>query len=1198
MAEKTIQDLLALPKVIPRCVVEIDSFDEPQELQDNVDDYVITPTVASELEDLVERIIYSVKRNEPGEGHYVHGAFGSGKSHFMGILGLILSNHSAIWNKDHEVIREIHSNHHDWLAENPILIAPIYMLGKKIPFQFALYESANAALRDLDKPECDFSQAEKVIKRLENEVERYGDIVWEQFKDATGFSQERFETMAAGPQEDQDAIAMAILQYKSDLTDVDRQLLYPESISKGVEILTTHTEGLGYKAVVYLVDELILYLTGKPGREWLDEFGDLVAAVDNRRTNQIIPLWLVVARQKDIPDITPSPDSQVSEREINEEMEHHQDRFPKTTRLPDRELVPIVEERILRRKDENADEEIRKVVRETLAALTHDVRETLVQDLAIEDFQRLYPFHPALIRTLIDVTSRLSRERTAIRLLYELLIERHPKLELGKLVPYSSLFDTIFQPEGITGSRQHPELDAVWDTFYKRLFPMIGELCAEEFEQGVAEESGSQYQLMQAAVKTVLLAQLTMSLRDQITVDRILHLNYTDLKGRTDFGSQNRIHDVLNQLANRTELINFQSNPQTPAKAIVSITVSAGPQLSDALKRVSWNSKIRYDAFAQLLRPMLGNRSIKGGELQDYSITWRGVERGGRVVFKNVRELQPAEMDVPESKKKEFTLFIDNPWDEEKGMGIGDDRAAIERGRQSRGEIPVGFWLPKMLDEAELEDLDEYAKLLSLEEQLDFYLGQDFSKTARQEIASRLPGYKQTKERNLKNRVTEIYLQGEIYFLDPAISPGMVGDNLSDGLDRVAAEVFQRLHPHHPRFERKITQQALRRFLNEILVNAEQTGETVEKTIDREDLAKTIGEPLELVEIGTSKIGIRPQSRYLLRLNEIASGTKVEADDVREKLKQAFGFTDDVVDLFLLYLIKGKGYRVHKGERSVDSETIDFGRLDGVTLERGQQIEIHQWTEVKKQIADTWGSRIDPPELTLASQDELWREAGRLSREAKPLIDRIEKHLALLIDIAGGERQASLRYQSVQSALDLNALPLDESKDSFDGLKEILEWAPMFEGVLRSDAKEVIRMRSSLDQALGKLEVGTARRILSIAKNGDQDAERLREKLLAFLSEVQRNADLVSHGSDWSKNANTLIDNRLAQAESGGEEREEEVKIEVDLDIREASLIVRGKKREVSEMAKNALRRFFITQAEKDIKGEIDVEIQVSGSKK
>jgi predicted ATPase len=35
---------------------------------------------------LVDRIVTSCERHEAGEGHYLHGSFGSGKSHFMAIL--------------------------------------------------------------------------------------------------------------------------------------------------------------------------------------------------------------------------------------------------------------------------------------------------------------------------------------------------------------------------------------------------------------------------------------------------------------------------------------------------------------------------------------------------------------------------------------------------------------------------------------------------------------------------------------------------------------------------------------------------------------------------------------------------------------------------------------------------------------------------------------------------------------------------------------------------------------------------------------------------------------------------------------------------------------------------------------------------------------------------------------------------------
>ena len=50
----------------------------------------------------------------------------------------------------------------------------------------------------------------------------------------------------------------------------------------------------------------------------------------------------------------------------------------------------------------------------------------------------VYPFHPALIETLIDVTALMQRERSALRLLYELLVIHYPTLPLGP-VSYTHL---------------------------------------------------------------------------------------------------------------------------------------------------------------------------------------------------------------------------------------------------------------------------------------------------------------------------------------------------------------------------------------------------------------------------------------------------------------------------------------------------------------------------------------------------------------------------------------------------------------------------------------------------------------------------------------------------------------------------------------------------------------------------------------
>jgi hypothetical protein len=44
----------------------------------------------------------------------------------------------------------------------------------------------------------------------------------------------------------------------------------------------------------------------------------------------------------------------------------------------------------------------------------------------IDYLRDVYPFHPALIEMLVDVTSLMQRERSALRMLYELLVVHYP----------------------------------------------------------------------------------------------------------------------------------------------------------------------------------------------------------------------------------------------------------------------------------------------------------------------------------------------------------------------------------------------------------------------------------------------------------------------------------------------------------------------------------------------------------------------------------------------------------------------------------------------------------------------------------------------------------------------------------------------------------------------------------------------------
>ena len=59
MTDLTIRDVFDLPASIPRCIVNIQDFDDELTLQENIRDYVMTDHVATEMARRVDRIVTS-----------------------------------------------------------------------------------------------------------------------------------------------------------------------------------------------------------------------------------------------------------------------------------------------------------------------------------------------------------------------------------------------------------------------------------------------------------------------------------------------------------------------------------------------------------------------------------------------------------------------------------------------------------------------------------------------------------------------------------------------------------------------------------------------------------------------------------------------------------------------------------------------------------------------------------------------------------------------------------------------------------------------------------------------------------------------------------------------------------------------------------------------------------------------------------
>ena len=71
-------------------------------------------------------------------------------------------------------------------------------------------------------------------------------------------------------------------------------------------------------------------------------------------------------------------------------------------------------------------------------------------------FRKLYPFSPALVQTLIAVSSVLQRERTALKVMMQLLVEQRDTLTVGDILPVGDLFDVIAHGDEAFSQEQHP----------------------------------------------------------------------------------------------------------------------------------------------------------------------------------------------------------------------------------------------------------------------------------------------------------------------------------------------------------------------------------------------------------------------------------------------------------------------------------------------------------------------------------------------------------------------------------------------------------------------------------------------------------------------------------------------------------------------------------------------------------------------
>lgn len=688
-------------------------------------DYVVTEQLARCFDKALD-LIHGALDSNSSKAAYLHGSFGSGKSHFMAVLHLLLQQKPAA--RALPGLEAVVTRQDPWLTGKRFLLVPYHMIGQR-SMEAAVLGGYARRVRELhpEAPIPGVYRAEGLLTDAQSLREQLGDAEFFRTLNgasggagsgwgniATDWNAERFDAAhAAAPgSEERSNLVGALVQsfFKSYAQVAGGSEEAYVSLDEGLAEISRHARKLGYDGLILFLDELILWLaTHASDLAFLNEEGPKVSKlVEAQNANRPIPIVSFIARQRDLRDLVGTQATGAAQLGFADVLQWWEARFEKIT-LEDRNLPEIASRRLLRPKNEAARQQIDEAYAKT-ESVRAEVFDTLLGPHADrESFRKVYPFSPALVATLVSVSSLLQRERTALKVMLQLLVDQRDTLALGEIVPVGDLFDVIAEGDEPFTEGMRIHFDNARRLYRQKLLPQL------EAEAGVGHEAVSAlphddpkaraFRANDRLVKTLLLSALVPDLEvlRGLTGARLAALNHGSITTPVAGREGQEVIQRLRRWASQVGAIRIGdgANPSVSLQlsSVDTESILAGAASID-------NDGNRRRKIRELLFGELGIE--ERDELQLYhEVEWRGTKRRFEIIFQNVRELIFESLGTRGDERK---AIIDFPFDEP-GYTPNDDIAKLTDFLQAGLTAHSLVWIPSFLSESARKDLGTLVRL-------------------------------------------------------------------------------------------------------------------------------------------------------------------------------------------------------------------------------------------------------------------------------------------------------------------------------------------------------------------------------------------------------------------------------------------------------------------------------------------------------
>ncbi|MEK7750963.1 MAG: phage resistance protein [Acidobacteriota bacterium] len=877
----TLRELLLLPERVNPSDFVLRLSEGVANPEETLKEYVVTPQLV-QCFDRALGLIQTALETNTSRATYLHGSFGAGKSHFMAVLYLLLSGNLKA--RGIAELAPVVERHNRWTQGKLFLLVPYHMVGAESVEERMLGGYVDH-LRKLhpERPPAGLYRSDTLLENARELRAQMGDDLFfaalnrirrdEWGALGSAWTADSFERACRAHPLDEERVRL-VGDLAATLLSSARQTAGFVSLDDGLAIMSAHARSLGYSALILFLDELILWLATKSADVAFvtREAPKLVKLVEAGTGSRPLPIVSFVARQRDLRSVVGEHALGAEVKNFEDALAYFEARFDKIT-LEDRNLPAITGKRVLRPRSETARQLMDQAFEATMR-IRDSVREILLTNEGDrQEFRQVYPFTPALVKTLVGVSSALQRERTALKIMMQLLVSQQDTLRLGDLVPVGDLFGAMQEGHDPFSRQMQEHFEKARKLWEHKLKPIIEQSAGVRYEDlGELPADDPRVRRLKAderLVGTLVLSALVPEVETLrgLTPRRLAALNHGSIKLPIPGGEPN---EVLNRVRDWASKVGEVKISGDGVDSVVSVQITGvDTSLIVANAGHEDNTGNRIQMLKRLLFEELG-MEYQSALILEHKLTWRATARFAELRFANVWEAGDATL---RSAGDMWRVVIDFPFDRDHHTPQ-DDLVRLAQYRQNTTEPSrTLIWLPSFFSlatQSELGRLVVLEFLLSSEERLKQY-SSHLSAADRAEARNLLTNQRDQLRERLKRALRQAYgaQNAEPGVLDPAhelekiqqfqsLDTGLklrppVAADLRGALKELLEQALAYQYPAHPDFredEVRITDALVRRAFDAL---REAIGTPDQRlTIDRETRRqfRPLLEPLMLAHVG------------------------------------------------------------------------------------------------------------------------------------------------------------------------------------------------------------------------------------------------------------------------------------------------------------------------------------------------------------